>query len=454
MSCKVKASLGLRTLIFQTEDELLHMLDYLALHTLMSLSLIVILPIVLALVWFWKPLRIDGLPNSWMLVSFIVKCAAGILIWYLYAHHLDIDRKDADIFKYFDDAQVMYSSYEKAPSLYLDLFTGREDPVLEPYFEDMYNWNRSFSLIQINDNRSMIRVQSLIYFLSRGNIHVHTVIFSFLSFIGLVFLFKGMRRLKELPPWLFVVACILPPSLLLWGSGLLKETLVILPLGLSIYGATGIYKGKKSWPIMFLGLLLFLGIKPYVLVAVLPVLIYLLIRRSTAWNPWVSLGSSFGISVLGLGVSSFIPKMDVIGVLALKRKDFVQVAEDSGAGSTIDIPAFSSFLEFLMYAPGAAVRTLFRPWLWEMSSTLEALAAAENSIYILLLLLALWFRRKGLDDMFMISLIFVLSLSVLVGSVTPVLGAIVRYKSPALPFLIFGVFALIDMDRLKKYRLT
>ena len=46
------------------------------------------------------------------------------------------------------------------------------------------------------------------------------------------------------------------------------------------------------------------------------------------------------------------------------------------------------------------------------------------------------------------ALFFVLSLALLIGSVTPVLGAVVRYKAPMLPFLVFALFQLIDFDKI------
>ncbi|NNC82333.1 MAG: hypothetical protein HKN79_02050, partial [Flavobacteriales bacterium] len=99
--------------------------------------------------------------------------------------------------------------------------------------------------------------------------------------------------------------------------------------------------------------------------------------------------------------------------------------------------------------PGAVIRTYFRPAIWEMGGALQALAAIENSLYILLLLSAIiW--RKGIQnqDLFIMCLIFLVAMGVLIGSVTPVLGAIVRYKVPALPFLMMLIYLIADTKRL------
>jgi len=45
---------------------------------------------------------------------------------------------------------------------------------------------------------------------------------------------------------------------------------------------------------------------------------------------------------------------------------------------------------------------------------------------------------------------FVLILFILTGIATPVMGAIVRYKVPALPFLLIVFLLIIDKDKLLK----
>ena len=80
------------------------------------------------------------------------------------------------------------------------------------------------------------------------------------------------------------------------------------------------------------------------------------------------------------------------------------------------------------------------------------LAALENTFLLLVLAgLLLFYRRKGLPQLLPIhffSLFVILLIYTLIGITTPVLGAMVRYKIIALPFLLFLVISSCDSSRL------
>ena len=189
--------------------------------------------------------------------------------------------------------------------------------------------------------------------------------------------------------------------------------------------------------------------------AFLPVLIYMALRRvGSQLRPSMAFAVTVLVCFLGLFISSLSGAADLVGILALKQKDFVNVATITDAGSVISIPGFDSVFSFITQSPGAVWRTYFRPGLWETRTSFDTIAALENALYILLVLCAVVFRKKKMDaDLVAIALIFILGMGVFIGSVTPVLGAIVRYKVPALPFLIIICFEMIDTKYLKKINL-
>ncbi|NNK81393.1 MAG: hypothetical protein HKO93_07830 [Flavobacteriales bacterium] len=375
------------------------------------------------------------------------------MLWYLYSFVIEIDRKDADIFKYYDDGLVMNSAWEESPETFFMLFSDVQDDDLETYYQSMYNWDRSYSLIRLNDNRTMIRLHALIGFVSGGSILTHVILFNLLSFIGLLFLFRGFKEFIDPPPWTFLLVCIIPPSLLFWSSGMLKECLVLLPLGISFYAIASVLNGRDKWRLLILGTTLFIFIKPYVLLSFVPLVLYVLVRRYLSWSPIMTLLIIASGSIVLLALSTQVAQLDIIGVLSLKQKDFINVAVTSGAGSTVDIPEIKGFLSFIINAPEAVFRTYLRPGIWEMRSSMDGLAAIENSVYILLILSALFFRKSALNiDLLFVCLIFLMSMGIIIGSVTPVLGAIVRYKVPAIPFLMIALLHIIDLKKVNIFK--
>jgi len=371
-----------------------------------------------------------------------------MLLW-LYGSVLEIDRADADVYKYFDDAVVLQSSVHESWAYFQDLFLGNEGEGLKAYTESMYNWEHAEESVMRSDNRTMIRIHSLLLFISGGAIMVHQIVFSLISFLGLIFLFKGMRTWYSMPGWAFLALCILPPSLLLWGSGLLKETLVMLPLGLAVYGLARMQLSVKYVLFVLLSALLFVFVKPYIGLCLLPGVIFLLIHRLVQRNMGIAALLAMAVVAMGLIASSYTEQFSIIEILSAKQAEFLDHAIQEDAGSRVELLPFNGFVEFITQGPSALFNTLCRPGIWEASGGLGILAGLENMAYLLLVVMVFWFRKKqGLSPGFYFSILTILSIGILVGSVTPVLGAVVRYKVPLLPFLIFALFHRIDFKKL------
>jgi hypothetical protein len=126
-------------------------------------------------------------------VLFLLKVAAGTALWWVYTYHYT-DRSTADIYKYFDDGNVLFSALPAHPGDYLRMLLGigNDTPHFnEAYYAVMNNWHRQYDTGYYNDAHTMIRFSALVRLFSFGVYHVHTVFASFLSLIGLVALYKS-----------------------------------------------------------------------------------------------------------------------------------------------------------------------------------------------------------------------------------------------------------------------
>jgi hypothetical protein len=81
------------------------------------------------------------------------------------------------------------------------------------------------------------------------------------------------------------------------------------------------------------------------------------------------------------------------------------------------------------------------------------MAAVENALFLIFLIIGLFFidLKKMKDPWFWFCLSFILILFVLVGLTTPVLGALVRYKMPALPFIFIAMFLITDVEKVSRF---
>ena len=146
--------------------------------------------------------------------------------------------------------------------------------------------------------------------------------------------------------------------------------------------------------------------------------------------------------------------LDLLNMLKYKQKDFIHEAKIEKAGSYIELGELDNTLySFLKNSPKGIINVLFRPHLLDSRSPIVLLAALENLIFILLIFLTVFFFKKPHDQqkpILYFSISFVLLLALLIGLVVPVLGAIVRYKVPMLPFYAIIFLILIDKEKLIK----
>lgn len=397
---------------------------------------------------------IPGLGFRFLLIFFLFKVASGILLILIYTHFYELDI--ADFHKYFKDGLFMKRVLHDNPSDYFLLIAGIDAPHLAEYYDQMSSWFRSWDSPVFNDNRIMIKFNAIIALISGGYLYVHSIIINFLSLSGLVALYKFLERYSK-PSKLFWLpwGIFLFPSLLFWGSGVLKESLLLWALGFWLY-FTDDFVSRKNFSIIkliawfFLTIILF-KLKVYTFLILIPCLMaFYWSRNNTFLTSKFKYLSVFAVLVfVALLLRNLFPAYDVITIIVNKQNDFVNFVQYEEAGSILHTrqlrPEVFSFLGNFL---AGIYYGFFRPHLLEVYSPVVALAALENLLVIIMFLyIVIKFDRNGIynSKMTIMALLFVILLMGFVGMITPVHGAIVRYKIPALPFLWFAFIHLAKL---------
>jgi uncharacterized membrane protein len=104
----------------------------------------------------------------------------------------------------------------------------------------------------------------------------------------------------------------------------------------------------------------------------------------------------------------------------------------------------------LSNVPQALLNTLINPAIWNSKNLLQTLSAVETTVLILLIICTIIFFNPLYEHspIIFFCFSFVLILFIIVGLITPVVAAIVRYKVPALPFLCIGLLLLMDTKKI------
>lgn len=413
-----------------------------------------------------KFFQVDGISPSGLSLLFILKVLAGLALWAIYTFYYT-DRATADIYKYFDDSLIIYNSLFTQPEDYFRILfgIGNNTPHFDQYYNAMHFWARASDSGLYNDSHTIIRFNALCRLFSFGCYNVHTVIICFLSLTGLTAIYKTfVPHLKDKKKELMAILFLLP-SVLFWGSGVLKEGLIFFAIGMLIYHANMLFN-LKSLLIVVAATLLLAFSKFYVWLSILPALLFMVwLNKTKGRQPFLKFIIVMSIiAIAGLNIDKFTEIQNPLVTLSQKQLEFNRLAGgemlDSElkpipvAGSVIAIPTLEpNFRSFLTNTPQALGNVLFRPLPWEMRSPLMLLAGFENILTLSVILLCIIFSkplRSWPWKYILFCFSFVVLQFLIIGETTPIIGAIARYRCVSLPFLLIGFLFLLDKEKIVK----
>ncbi|MCW5907591.1 MAG: hypothetical protein KIS94_07020 [Chitinophagales bacterium] len=384
--------------------------------------------------------------RKWVsLLVFNAKFAAGILIWAVYTFYYT-DTANNDVHKFYNDALVLNSAAAQTQA-FTKLMLGKEDETTESYTVAMKNWNRHFDEAPINENRTIIRLHALLMFLSFRSYFVHILFMCLISLLGWVLLTNSIMKNANQNTVLLALPVLLLPSVLFWTSGIMKEPVLVLGIGLFVCGLLHSVTWKQL-ALLVTGVLIILSSKFYVLACLLPSAVTFLAFRNNANMRAVA--AKYAVTVLILiatvfVVEKFSPSSNPVQMLVNKQTHSIKEAAYFDAGSRIDIPTFTNTASIVKAIPAGVWNSLVRPYLWEIKNPLMLAAALENLMVLLLLAYCAWnvYRVAAVKLNLLLFLLFSsLWYFALVGISTPVIGNLVRYKTPLLPLFIYAFLLL------------
>lgn len=402
------------------------------------------------LIWKIRFFHPVGIPKGWIYAAFGLKIIAGLLLWFVYTYYYT-ERQNADIYKYFDDGTILWSVFKESPAdFFRILFSFRnEEARFDQWYGQMNNWYGIYPTNLYGDGHIMIRFNALVRFISMGSLPVHTLVMVFLSFSGLMALYHVFSaELQERRTLLFGLLFLFP-SLLFWSSGVLKEGLIVFAGGMALFHLDRLLKHRiRLWSVLMLllSLLILRYSKFYLFALMLPLMVaytWVSLTRGkyAVWKYAGVLLLTFGI---GLSLQYLNPYNNIPEILANKHNDFIRIAREQQAGSLFSTQEYDGSWMQLVWAmlPGF-LQTLVRPLPWETFHWLSLPAMLENLvIWTMLLLMLLRYRRPSENNLLILCILFFILIFTLAGIMAPVSGALVRYKVPALPFLIYIFLAM------------
>ena len=469
---------------------------------------------------YWKLLNTSFL-NAWLLpIAFSVKVVVGFYFLYVYSEIYGNGALSADAGAFMSESKILNHVFYTNPGDYFKLLFGygNQTELIAHYLTETHHWDAGEQSI-INDNRNIMRIHSIIHFISFNNPAIHLFFMCFVSTVALKQLFLGVFKRTTLSPTLLFFIILFVPSLLFWTAGILKEPFMFLGIALFVRGLLGGELAKLRLIFVTLGILLLLAFKPYVLLALIPALLFYALY-SVLPKLKILGASAILIGFVFAGILIFPHETDnAVHLLSRKQFDFKnvgkggvhaladtcfyffapeQINELTFEGDSVSISKptdamilehgslkepvpvrllptgekwfvffkngksdgyievtliNNSFSQLLKNIPEALCNVLLRPFFTDPGSWLKYPAIVELLLLYLFIIYA-FFRRKKLTSnevgLIIATVIFIIVLSLIIGWVTPVLGAIVRYRIPILIALLLIAVFTVDFQRVKK----
>jgi hypothetical protein len=431
---------------------------------------------------------------------FIIKLGAASFFLYVYSYHYGGGELTADAGRFLEEAKVLNRVFEQSPKIYFQLLfnidTSQE--MINTYLEATSHWNATERIIP-NDSRNVIRVNSILLFLSNGNIFFHFIIFSFISFFAGLDLFQFVKKHSSLKSFWIIFALTLTPSIAFWGGSIIKEPLLLAGMMILVRGLFDQLPPIKRMLRITIGLGFMMLFKPYILMIFAPfILLFFLLKAfhkysriliaAVYFTVLFTMGHLSGVNEKALYMISkqqedFINLRDGGLYLIADQEHYIYIyytnrnkfeitdgyatlKEPTGAyymkanenynrsqiqlnevgksweigvslekvGSGVSAtPINGSWSQLIKNIPNALINTIIRPFPWDNGSWLKHLAFLEN----MFLLFALIMTAKKLKttkvniNLLLTFSLFAISIFLVAGWTTPVLGAVVRYKVPA-----------------------
>ena len=404
------------------------------------------------LIYRFKKFRFKAFKPFITHLLFNLKFVVGIFIWFIYTFYYK-DMQNNDVHKFYKDALVLHEMKAKSADAFWykmvlgDGFCCEEGGISHK----LKNWNRNFDEAPFNENRTIIRLNALLMFVSFKTYFVHILFFCFFSLIGWVLLTNSILGFADARNSILALPVLLLPSVLFWTSGVMKEPLLVLGLGLFISSLLATHYSLLSIAKLVCGLIIILFTKFFVLACLVPALIaFLLFRKNEKsifiWLKYIAV--NVVLLLAALNIHYIVPRINLQQMLLNKQTHSVKEAEYFKAGSRIEIPALTTdVLSVLKTAPVGIWNTFVRPYVSEAKNVMMLMSAVENFFILSFLITCLTFinwRKTENLNLFLFLLTFSLAYFALVGMCTPVLGNLVRYKTPLFPMFMFAFLIRIS----------
>ncbi len=311
----------------------------------------------------------------------------------------------------------------------------------------------------------VVRLISPLLLFTFSSFLLTTIVLDWIAFAGIWRLFVVFSEHYPNRKNLFAFAILFFPSVVFWGSGILKDTITLSCTGWVVYciHRTFVLKKNRLWffILFIINIAIIVTIKSYILIALMPgTLMWIFSNRiATIRNaafkfliiPIIFFVSIFGSIYLLSELSDVMGKFKLNRIVATALVIQNDLKQDHYHGHSFDIGTIDpSPAGLLAKFPAAFTAGMFRPFLWESGNSVMFISGLENTLILVLTIISIFrsnlfafFKKIFREPILFFALSFSIFFAYSVGITTSNFGALVRFKIAYLPFFLCSLFILI-----------
>jgi len=267
-----------------------------------------------------------GLSKKDLIIGWCIKLAFAALYVIVFTYYFSDGVIYGDSRNFLGDGRELTEFGMKEPFAYLKLMLGfgadNQDFLLE-HLPNTRIWSYGDNGDFINDNRLIIRINSVIHFISQGNVWIHATIFAAISFLGSLLIFKTFREFTTNKKVLYY-GLLLFPTISFWGGGITKETILIFGLGVFFFNLKFLLKNQLRFTnlvglVVAVGILLFNKPHAGIMALALALILVLLYRTLFTYKKAIVISA---VLLLGFFAFSYTPpRLNIVDRLTSKQRD-------------------------------------------------------------------------------------------------------------------------------------
>ena len=428
----------------------------------MELRDLIVTPIVLFIVYglayMIRPRVTDAINRRYFFPALTVRIIGALAVGFLYQYYY----QGGDTFNFHTHgSRHIWEAFMEDSSKGFKLLLGDyQDP------RNIYEYTSKITFITDPSSFAIVRLAAWIDLITFSTYSATAVVFAVIGFAGAWLFFITFYRIAPVHHGRIAVATLFVPSVVFWGSGLLKDTITLSCIGLAIYCIYRIFLQKEYSATFFILLVVALYglylIKVYILLTFLPAaIVWIFLYNYSHIRPLVlkiilfpfvltlTLASAY-FAMLKAGEDN--PKYSLKAIAQTAQITAYDIrywtGRDAGSGYTLG-ELDGSWQSMINLAPQAINVSLFRPYFWEVRNPLMLLSAMESFALLILTCYVLFTARLRVfrviaNPHILFCFIFSIAFAFAVGVSTFNFGTLTRYKIPLLPFYLLTLILIMD----------